>query len=129
MVNAALEKFVLKLSVPVFLIAFVSVFLFLSHSGPVLFCLPAGYLLGIILFEATAALYGTLGQGRPSRTTIAVLFLIATFAVILGAIWITVHAEMDRFWALFAGLMTVPAVLIIYVLLEALRVIHTDFFT
>ena len=129
MANAALEKFVLKLSVPVFLTAFVLVFLFLNHSGPVLFFLSAGYLLGIILFEATAALYGTLGQGRPSRTTIAVLFLIATFAVILGAVWFTVHAEMDRFWALFAGLMSLPAALILYIIFESFGVTHTDFFT
>lgn len=129
MANAALERFVLKLSVPVFLFTFVLVFLLFGPSGPLAACLFFGYALAVLLFEATAALYGSFGKGRSLQTVFAVLFLLASFAVVLIAVWFTVRTGMELFWGLFAGLMSVPASLILYIVLESFGVTHTDFFT
>ncbi|MBQ8062553.1 MAG: hypothetical protein IJ720_03350 [Clostridia bacterium] len=129
MANAALEKFVLKLSVPVFLTAFVLVLIFLSHSVAVLLLSFAGFALSILLFESTAALYGSFHRSGSWLTAAAVLFLVTTSGVLLLSIWFTVRQGMDWFWGLFSGLMAVPAAIILYIFMEATGVTHTGFFT
>lgn len=129
MANAALERFVLTLSAPVFLTAFVLVLIFLSHSLTVVLFTVFGYVLGIVLFEATAAVYGAMGEHPKVPQAFAVGFLVLTFALLVLVIWFTVRTDMTVFWGFFAGLMAVPAAIIVYIILEASGLTHTGFFT
>lgn len=129
MANAALEKFVLKLSVAVFLIAFVLVLVLLSPSLRLALFGLSGYVLSIFLFESTAALYGSLNGKTALLKILAILFLLGTFSVLLLGIWFSLQQGMTAFWSYFTGLMSIPATVIIYIVLEAVGVLHTDFFT
>lgn len=129
MANAALEKFVLKLSVAVFLIAFVSVLVFLSHSAAMVVFGLVGYVVSVFLFESTAALYGSFHVGKPLVKVLSGLFLLTTFGVLLLGVWFSLQQGMHLFWSYFTGLMAVPATIMIYIVLEAVGVLHTDFFT
>lgn len=129
MVNAALERYILKLSIGVFFVAAVLIFavFHLSFAGAGAALL--GFAMSILLFEATAFLFHAPEETSPIRKVLAHMSLPAVFAVLLFVLyWMNRHS-VPMFWCVFTGVMVVPATVMIYIVLEAFGITNTNYFT
>lgn len=128
MVNKALETFIIKFSLVVFLIGFVVSLLFLPRSIFLVLCEGGGYLISLGLFMSTASYFGRALSDSPEQKILQWLSLPLAFIILILALFLAMHFEMLYFWMLFGGIMVVPASVILYIVLEVIGVLHTNFY-
>ncbi len=129
MVNAALEKFILKFSAVVFLLYLIILVLILGLKGLDLIAAVIGFALGIVLFEATAFMFSSAPFRSKARSFLSGGVMIGAFVIVIAALFIAMRTSFEVFWCLFGGVVTIPAAVMIYIVLEAIGLLHTDFFT
>ena len=129
MVNAALEKFILKFSAVIFLLYLIILVLILGLKGLNLITAVIGFALGVLLFEATAYMFSCAPFGSKARTLRSGGVLTGAFVIVIAALFIAMRTSDEAFWCLFGGVVTIPAAVMIYIVLEAIGLLHTDFFT
>lgn len=129
MANTKLEKFILKCSAALFVLYTVVILLCLDHKGQNLCAAVIGYLLGVFLFESTAMVYGSAVYESKARSALSVGVLLGAFVLLLLALFAAQRISGTVFWVLFGGIVSIPVTVMIYIVLEAAGILHTDFFT
>ncbi len=128
MVNKQLEQFLIKLSFLLFDVFLLVTVLFVDHIFRNVGVAVLGYAISLFMFEATAMLFGSAGTNRIRRVIFSAGVLVLAFLVLLVALYLVSKVSMESFWVLFGGIVAIPASVMVYSVLEATGVTHTDFY-
>lgn len=129
MVNAALEKHIIKLSLAGVAAGCIVIIFSVSERKYGLTGFLLGSLLSVSIFFSTAYLYSQLGKETKGtgRGLFSIPLALSFLLMIAVLIWAN-RFSASLFWCAVAGILIVPLSVILYIIAEAAGISHTGFF-